>query len=227
MKILKLFLALAVIFFGLSCQDNYANLASTAVVEKLVFCVPFKGEDFEGSLSIKADPATQSYDSDSVVLRFVKAPGTLKYQPTSYLQIFSANYAGSKATVNPTPLPIKTRNIRNKLYSKTTNYIDNNFIYDTNSDISFDDFFVDYEFEVRDVVGRQSLVLGLFNETDSAVERIQVLVPPFSANPFTYKDKVQSKKLLSLHPFYDIMNSTDPDDENLFLTKAESSCLNI
>ena len=227
MKIFKLFSALAVSFFTLSCQDNYTNLASTAVIEKLVFCVPFKGEDFEGSLSIMADSASQSYNPDSVVLKFVKAPGTLKYQPTSYLQIFSANYSGSKASVSPSPLPIKTRNIRNKLYSKSTNYIDNNFIYDTNPDISFDDFFFDYEFEIRDTAGRQSLVLGLFNETDEAVERIQVLVPPFAANPFTYKDEVQSEKLLSLHPFYDIMNSADADDEDLFLTKAESSCRNI
>lgn len=211
-----------VIFFAISCTNDTVNLASEVVREELIFCSPFNKEGFEGTLSIQISPTSHSYEADESFLTFLRVPEEFQYRKDSYIQIFSFNWKGSTRQFSETPHTIETFNIKSKNYSQLTSYIDHEFI--RNEDSTAFQFFRDYSFKIEDTAGRQALLIGIFNVIDNPIAQVQVLIPPYSANPFIYKEEKKNEELVKLHPFFSLMDSTEEDDDNVFISKAKKAC---
>ena len=213
------------LFFLLACvPDNSVDLASESIKGQLVFCNPFNKGGFEGVLSIQTSNGDYSYEADSAVLTFYKVPTAFRHQRTSFIQIFSIIHAGGQMKKNKAPIDIQVFNRVNDNYSRVTKYIDHNFIQEESSD-DVDLFIFNHGFIIPSTGGWQSIQIGLFNTFDQEIESVQVLIPPFSANPYTFRDEnTQNPQIAPLHPFYSLIQSTTPEDTNIFLSKAEQAC---
>ena len=221
---LKLIPAALFSFFFLSCNAyDTVNLASETAIANKIFCSPFNKGGFEGKLTVRVPEGAQYYEANSSLLTFFRVPDMFRQRVNSYIQLYSLNIKDKQLKISDEPLTMEIYNRRNKKAAKITDFIDHDFIQQENFSVT--DFFTDYDFEIRDTAGRQALVIYLFNVSDDPIEDAQapVLIPPFAANPFTYKKEQSSQKLIMLHPFYDLMNNNNDNDE-VFLSKAEGAC---
>ena len=216
---------LLVCLFCMACGNYSVDLASETAQEGKVFCSPFNKGGFEGTITIKVHNS-YSYEPDSSFLTFSKVPQEFRDRVESYIQIFSiinVSEKEKKFKYSSEPHGIKTLNRHNRNYLPKTTYVDHQFIRYADSSVS--EFFYDYGFEVLDTAGKKALRVSLFNVKDQPISSVVVLVPPFTANPHTFKDDDNiNRHLAKIHPFYELINSTEDDEDDLFLSKAETAC---
>ena len=198
-------------------------LAIKSLQEEQIFCNPFKENGFEGVLAVSTPNQNVQISSDSVVLQLDNIPDLFETDRESYIQLRSINYTNNKKTISESPLDMEYYNHRNNVTSLHDNYIDYQII--QNSDLSIDQFFSDYTFIIQDIGGWQSILIGLFNVSDNIVAETQILIPPFEVNPHTYqKNNSDSPKLYQLHPFFNLIAVSQPEDTTLFLSKGQKAC---
>ena len=199
-------------------------LASESLQEKQIFCNPFNDKGFEGVISVYAGEVDVGpYKSDSARLIFYDVPSAFEYQRNSYIQLFLVNYVDNSARIDDEPLDLDVLDLRTHSFSRITNYVDHQMIQDEG--VSLVEFLADYSLLIKDVVGWQAVLIGLFNEQDDVIEQTKVLIPPFEVNPYLYQMKYsKSDRLVKLHPFYDLINVVHEEDNDVFLSKAENAC---
>ena len=214
-------------FVLVSCTQGTSthHLASTAVAKQLILCSPFKNDGFEGVLTTNENNQLTDYDSDTVSLFFNNVPESFKSDKDSFIQLRAINYSNNTKQVGPSPLELRYYNYRDDTFPQLKNYIDHRLIQRSDSDI--DQFFFDHRFILQDIAGWQSVFIGLFNVSENLIAQVQALIPPFTINPYTYKEEHTDQRLYSLHPFFNLINAVSEDDVNVFLSKAESACENF
>ena len=217
------------VFVGaaLSCSfDDNVNLASESVYEKRVFCAPFNQGSFEGILHVEVPTGAHSYNSNSAVLSFSRIPVEFRSRPNTYIQLRSINYSKDKsAQISDSPHTMRVFNRRTGNLSQIIDFIDHEVIEE--KDLTLREFFTDFDFRVMDTAGRQALIIYLYNVDDNPLEKTAVLIPPFDANPFLYQKTVSNEKLVTLHPFYELMNGNNEEDDDIFISKAEDACQSV
>lgn len=222
MAVIRLFFILFFILISCTPSTNTYQLASQSVVEQTILCSPFKKNGFEGVLTTNASNHLNGHSESTVFIIFENIPDEFKTDTNSFIQLRAVNYSNNKKQLSPSPLDIQYHDHRSSTVLQISNYIDHHKIRDSNLDIN--QFFSDYRFIIQDIAGWQSVFIGLFNEVETLVKSVQVLAPPFTVNPHTYREEHTDQRLFSLHPFYNLINAVDEDDINVFLSKAESAC---
>ncbi len=228
MKIYKLVIYISWIFAFASCSGSgiRTQLASESLVEQRVFCNPIKENGFDGILAVNTNENNWIHQTESTILQFKDVPDHFKSIDHSYIQLFSFSYQKNKMLRATKPLEIDVYNLDTHTLVQTVEYIDHNLI--NRGDDNVDEFFFDHIFVIKDTVGWQGLLLGLFNDIDKPIIPLsKILNPPFDANPHVYMSRhVDNPQLSDLHPFRTFLTTTEEDDP-LFLSKALDACLSL
>ena len=229
MSLLKFTTYLSFLFFFVSCTGGAGiktQLASESLMEQRTFCNPIRSQGFEGVLAVNTSGNNWIHQAESAILQFQDVPDYFKNTDHSYIQMFAFNYQKNKMIRDNLPLSLDVYNLDTHDLIQTTKYIDTTLANRENRNV--DEFFFKHIFVVKDIVGWQGVILGLFNDIDKNVVLLKILNPPFDANPHIYKTRyAQDFNLHSLHPFKDFLSTTDPEENTLFLSKSRDACLEL
>ena len=219
----KLSLIIAFLLLTSCTPESTGLLAVKSLQEEQIFCNPFKENGFEGVLTLPTSHQDAQINSDSILLQFDNIPDLFETDRESYIQLRAVNYISNRQTISESPLDMNYYNHQNNVTSLRDNYIDHQHI--QNSGLSIGQFFSDYTFIIQDVGGWQSILIGLFNVSDHLVAQAQTLIPPFEVNPHKYKtNNSENPRLYQLHPFFNFIKTSQPEDTNLFLSKVQETC---
>jgi len=174
-------------------------------------------------LSVNSDENNFFYESNTSILSFYDVPDSFKTQRNTYIQLYAVNYVNNKSSFSEDAMEMDILNLRNKNHADIREHIDHNVIRDM--DYELNEFFADHAFIVKNTAGWDALFIGLFNEHDQSIVRVQVLIPSIEANPYIYEEKNADNQVLSsLHPFINLKKSIDRASDDAFLSRAQAAC---
>ncbi len=233
MRILKVFIFLLTpIWIFISCDPSSSMLASESVQEGMVFCNPFDIQGFQGVLFVTEDRL--SYDKNTSMLFFNDVPDSFNTQEGTYIQLHGANFHNNKHSFSNAPFEMDVLNLRNDNPTSITDLIDREFIQNQRKNdrenYRLNDFFADHALVIKNTAGWKALHIGLYNVNDDLIldknNLLLLLIPPFEANPYIYEESNSNNQALSkLHPFSALKTSIERTSDDVFLSKAESACL--
>lgn len=189
-------------------------------------CAPFDKNEFKGSLDAVF---SKRYQIDLWILYLYKLPIEATESENSYIQLRGINYFNNRAPeISSSPLTFNIYNPRTEHYSSVgLELLDEDVVSEYTDENSLYDFFREYRLEIPNAAGFDSLYIGVFDQYDQPVQSVQVLVPPYEANPYTFLDKASSKgQLVGLHPLQSSLGTkAQSHDEDVFIKSINRRCL--
>ena len=189
---------------------------------KNIYCNQFNKNGFEGSLITFYDWTKNKFVKNKVWVHFSGVPKDFDNYKTNYLQFYYFNVKDGKVKFNDVPVTIDII-LNSQLEKKAVvDAIGRDLLMDYGGN-SIEVFISKHSFILTDTLGWQGVGLFLFSGENRSIKKVQVLIPPFEANPEIYLFQNNNELLLfHLHPFAKV--SASQPDERVYYQKAFHMC---
>lgn len=221
-----MFRFVALFLLLVSCSgSNVSELYSIDSDSNVVaYCAPFNHERLKGFLDLRDSKRSGEL---LTILSFEDIPFSLRERTDTYLQVHGLTYTNQDAPKVSSPLSLSVFNPRSNHSSTLTRIIDTDTVQDLTDLNNLIDFFTEYDLEIADVIGYDSVFIGVYDDYGEVLDGVQVILPPYPINPYVFRDNLPNKgPLIAYHPFESQLTARAKTavDEDLLLDKIAKRC---
>ena len=186
----------------------------------MVYCNKFNENEFKGVIVAYYDWDNDVFNKNKAQLYFWSVPDEFTYPPTNYIQIHLFSISNNVTNFDKKAVSFKmTGNSTSSLVTTISREL-----LEEMGDISVQDLIDDNKFILRNIGGWDGVSISVFDEQNKPVKTVQLLIPPFEANPHTFlNNSNREQRLLQLHPFAKISDNSNNTDK-IFYEKGIESC---
>ena len=208
-----------------SCTADFFDFSTDTTGEReftspMVYCNKFNENGFRGVITAYYDWDNDIFNKNKAQFYFWSVPDELTYPPTNYIQIHLFSISNNVTNFDKKPVSFEmTGDSASSLVTTISREL-----LEEMGDISVQDLIDNNKFILRNIGGWDGVSVSVFDEQNKPVKTVQLLIPPFEANPHTFlNNSNREQRLLQLHPFAKISDNPNNTDK-IFYEKGIESC---